>query len=77
MINSSATVSDGFDALGRVISQTQRIGTPLYTRTASYEPAGLKMKTHQSGRMLTYARDGVGRVTGISGQKNWLRHSTR
>lgn len=43
---------------------------PVYTHTASYEPAGVKTETHQSGRVVTYSRDGPGRVTGVTGQKS-------
>lgn len=66
-------MSYGFDALDRVVSRTQTMGTPVYMYTASYEPEGLKTEICLSGRGVAQTRDGVGRVTISSGLKSSVK----
>ncbi len=56
----------GYDLLDRARSRTQTVS---YQHTATYKPAGLWTETYHSGRVITYGRDAVGRVTGVSGVK--------
>ena len=63
----STTTYDSYDNLGRVTHSTQTTNNASYPFTYTYVPAGLKTEQYPSNRVLTYAYDQAGRVSGLSG----------
>jgi len=73
MSDSSGTTAYGYDANGRVTQETRTIGGQTYVTAYSYDAAGrLASTTYPSGRVLTYTRDGLGRVAQIDTSGNDL-----
>ncbi len=60
-----------YDALGRVSSDTRIIGSNSYGTSYTYDAAGnILTETYPSGRIVTYARDALGRIFGITTKQN-------
>ncbi len=60
-----------YDALGRVSSDTRVISGTSYAVAYAYDAAGnILTETYPSGRIVTYTRDALGRVSGISTKQN-------
>ena len=60
-----------YDALGRVTSETRVIGSQTYTTAYAYDAADhLTEITYPSGRIVTYARNRLGQVSGVTTKQN-------
>ena len=60
-----------YDALGRIASDTQVISGNAYAMGYTYDAAGhILTETYPSGRIVTYSRDALGRISAISTQQN-------
>lgn len=60
-----------FDALGRIASDTQVISSQSYATGYTYDGSGhILTETYPSGRIVTYTRDALGRIAGITTQQN-------
>ena len=60
-----------YDALGRVTSETRVIGSQTYTTAYAYDAADhLTEITYPSGRIVTYARNALGQVSGVTTKQN-------
>jgi RHS repeat-associated protein len=60
-----------YDALGRVSSDTRVIAGHSYATGYTYDPVGnILTETYPSGRIVTYTRDALGRISGISTKQN-------
>lgn len=69
--DSTGTTAYGYDARGRVVSDARTINAVTYTTTYAYNTAGqLSGVAYPTGLVLTYVRDGLGRVNQISSTKN-------
>jgi YD repeat-containing protein len=69
--DSTGTISYVYEIHGRLATETRVIGGVSYTTAYSYDSAGrLASMTYPSGRQIVYARDGLGRVSGITTTKN-------
>jgi RHS repeat-associated protein len=56
-----------YDKMGRTTAQREKIGTTTYTLSYSYNVGGLLLtETYPSGRVMNYAYDGAGRLSGIT-----------
>ncbi|MEJ1970021.1 MAG: RHS repeat domain-containing protein [Rhizomicrobium sp.] len=53
--------------MGQVTEDSRVVGSNTYTVAYSYDPAGnVLTATYPSGRIVTYTRDGQGRIAGIA-----------
>ena len=69
MVNNAARVKYGqYDGLGRVEPLVD-FGEPAYPFSYAYNDLMLKAETYPSGRVVNYAADPAGRVSGVSGTK--------
>ncbi len=69
VIDASGAVSRYYDALGRVVAETRLIGGRTYSTAYAYNNAGrLTAITYPSGRVVSYMRNGLGRVTAVTTQ---------
>jgi YD repeat-containing protein len=60
-----------YDARGNLIQEQRSIGGVNYTTTYTYDLADrLSSLTYPSGRIVTYARDGFGRISGVTTKVN-------
>ena len=60
-----------YDARGNVLTETRTIGSSVYTVAYAYDLADRVTEiTYPSGRIVTYARDGTGRITGVTTKKD-------
>ena len=67
IIDGSGRMARGYDALGRIVAEAREIGGKTYTTSYAYNAAGrLTAITYPSGRVVTYTRNGLGRVTTIT-----------
>lgn len=67
----SGSTSVVYDALGRIASSTQMVSGHLYSMAFTYDPAGnILSETYPSGRIVTYTRDALGRIAGITTRQN-------
>jgi len=65
--DSSGTTSFTYDNKGNMLSKTQSIGPETFTTSFSYDAQGrLSSKTYPSGKVLTYAYDSEGELTGMA-----------
>jgi RHS repeat-associated protein len=56
-----------YDKMGRTTAQRERIATTTYALSYSYNVGGLLLtETYPSGRVMNYAYDGAGRLSGIT-----------
>ena len=69
----SGSTSMVYDALGRITGETRVIGSQTYTTTYAYDAADhLTQITYPSGRIVTYARNSLGQVSGVTAKQNAL-----
>lgn len=67
----SGSTSFVYNALGQATSDTRVIGGNSYGTAYTYDPAGNTLtETYPSGRIVTYARDSLGRVSGVTTKQN-------
>jgi RHS repeat-associated protein len=67
----SGSTSYVYNALGQVITDTRVIGGKTYVTAYQYNAADrLTQITYPSGRIVTYARNGNGQVTGVTTKQN-------
>ena len=60
-----------YDALGHVASDTRVIGSNSYATAYTYDAAGNVLTiTYPSGRIVSYARDALGWISGITTKQN-------
>jgi RHS repeat-associated protein len=60
-----------YDPLNHVTSDTRVIGTNSYGTTYTYDPAGnILTETYPSGRIVTYTRDVLGRISSVTTKQN-------
>ena len=65
--DSSGTTSFTYDNKGNMLSKTQSIGTQTFTTSFTYDVQGrVSSKTYPSGKVLTYAYDTEGELSGIA-----------
>ena len=67
IVDASGTMSRYYDAQGRVVAETRVIGGKTYSTAYAYTSAGrLTAITYPSGRVVNYARNGLGRVAAVT-----------
>lgn len=67
----STLVEFVFDVRGNINTDTRTIGGQVYTTTYVYDLADRVTEiTYPSGRIVTYARDTTGRITGVTTRRN-------
>lgn len=67
----SGSTSLVYDSLGQVSSDTRVIVGNSYGTSYTYDPAGnILTETYPSGRIVTYTRDVLGRISGITTKQN-------
>ena len=67
----SGSTSMVYDALGRITSETRVIGSQTYTTAYAYDATDhLTQITYPSGRIVTYARNSLGQVSGVTTKQN-------
>ncbi len=66
----SGTTDFVYDARGNVLSETRTIQSQTYVTSYTYDPTDqIASVTYPSGRIVTYTRDGTGRVSGVTTQQ--------
>jgi RHS repeat-associated protein len=69
--DASGSTSFQYDALGHVVSDTRVIGANSYPVLYAFDAAGNVLSvTYPSGRITTFVRDSLGRISGVSTQQN-------
>ncbi len=69
--DASGSVEWVYDALGRRIQETKTTGAAGYTISYAYDAAGnITQVTYPSGRLVVFARDALGRVSGVTTKKD-------
>ena len=67
IIDGSGRMARGYDALGRTVAEAREIGGKTYSTSYADNAAGrLTAITYPSGRVVTYTRNGLGRVSTIT-----------
>lgn len=67
----SGSTSFVYNALGQAVSDTRVISGQSYTTAYTYDVAGnVLTMTYPSGRIVTYTRDALGRISGITTKEN-------
>ncbi|MEP0068937.1 RHS repeat-associated core domain-containing protein [Pyruvatibacter sp.] len=67
----SGTTDFVYDARGNVLSETRTIQTQSYVTTYTYDLTDqIASVTYPSGRIVTYTRNGTGRVSDVATQQN-------
>ncbi len=60
-----------YDARGNITSDTRTINAKIHTTLYTYDAADRVLTmTYPSGRIVTYARDAMGRITGVTTKKD-------
>jgi YD repeat-containing protein len=71
IIDDSGSTAFVYDARGNVVQETCTIGGVPYVTTYGYDVADrLTRMVYPSGRIVSYQRDALGRVTGVTTQAN-------
>lgn len=71
MTDQSGSKAFSINALGQTTSQTDVVGLNSYATGYTYDVAGnILTETYPSGRIVTYRRDTVGRITGVTTKQN-------
>lgn len=69
--DASGSIERRYDALGRLVQDTKTTATRIYTLSYGYDAdGGVSQITYPSGRIVTYTRDSVGRVSGVTTKKD-------
>ena len=67
----SGSTSFVYDPLGHVASDTRVVGTNSYGTAYTYDAAGnILTVTYPSGRIVTYTRDALGRISSVTTKQN-------
>jgi RHS repeat-associated protein len=67
----SGTTEFTYNALGQVITDKRTLGTKVYTTGYLYNAAGnITQVTYPSGRIVIYARNSLGQVSGVTSKQN-------
>ena len=67
----SGSTSFVYNALGQTATDTRVIGSNTYSTAYTYNPANNPLTiTYPSGRIVTYTRDSLGRISGITTKQN-------
>lgn len=61
-----STLQYGYDPLGRITQKTETVGTKALSVAYGYAAGVLKTLTYPSGAVVSYSRDGSGRISGIT-----------
>ena len=71
LTDAAGTASFTYDTYGNRITETRTIATVTYTTGYGYDLAGkLTQMTYPSGRIVSYQRDALGQVSGITTKAN-------
>ena len=71
LADAQGSASFGYDARGNLLSETRVIGGQSYTTGYAWDLGDhLVSLTYPSGRIVSYARDGLGRVTAVTTRAN-------
>ncbi|MBC3919505.1 RHS repeat protein [Undibacterium sp. CY18W] len=75
--DASGTIQYNYDSRGRILSETRSMPTNAAagpsTTSYTYDSAGrLKTLTYPNGRVVTYTRDSIGRITQIDSSKDGM-----
>ena len=71
LTDQSGSTAFVYDALGHVSSDTRVIASHSYGTAYTYDAAGnILTETYPSGRIVTYTRDALGRISGITTKQN-------
>ncbi|MFL9889235.1 hypothetical protein PQR66_39900 [Paraburkholderia agricolaris] len=67
----SGSTAFAYDPLGRIVSDTRVVSGRSFATTYTYDAAGnILTETYPSGRVVTYTRDALGRIAGITTQQS-------
>ena len=67
----SGSTSFVYDPLGRIITDRRVIGSNSYSTAYTYDASGnILTETYPSGRIVTYTRDALGRISGVTTKQN-------
>jgi RHS repeat-associated protein len=67
----SGTTEFTYNALGQVITDKRTIATKVYTTSYLYNASGnITQVTYPSGRIVIYARNSLGQVSGVTSKQN-------
>src|SRR5581483_10320949 len=71
MTDKSGTTAWVYDSRGNVLSEQRVILNRTYTTSYSYDLSGnVASVTYPSGRIVTYQRDALGRISGVTTKQN-------
>ena len=71
LTDQSGSTAFVYDALGHVSSDTRVIASHSYGTAYTYDAAGnILTETYPSGRIVTYTRDALGQISGITTKQN-------
>jgi YD repeat-containing protein len=69
--DASGSIQWTYDTLGRIVQETKTTAGVTYTIGYAYDAAGnITQITYPSGRIVSYARDVLGRISGVTTQAN-------
>jgi RHS repeat-associated protein len=69
--DASGSVQYTYNVLGQVTQETKTTASVVYTIAYAYDLAGnITQITYPSGRIVTYSRDAVGRISGVTTKKD-------
>jgi RHS repeat-associated protein len=69
--DASGSIAWTYDALGRITQETKTTASVAYTVGYAYDADGnVTQITYPSGRIVTYARDSLGRISGVTTKKD-------
>jgi YD repeat-containing protein len=69
--DSSGSINWTYDSLGRIVQEQKITGGIAYNIGYSYDAAGnIAQIAYPSGRIVSYSRDSLGRISGVTTQQN-------
>jgi RHS repeat-associated protein len=69
--DASGSIEKVYDALGRTTQEIKTTGSAVYTVSYAYDADGnITQATYPSGRIVTYSRDSLGRISGVTTKKD-------
>jgi RHS repeat-associated protein len=69
--DASGSIQRVYDALGHVTQDTKTTGSAVYTVNYAHDADGnITQATYPSGRLVTYSRDLLGRISGVTTKKD-------
>lgn len=73
LTDDSGSIGYTYDSIGSLIAETHTINAIAYVTRYSYDsPGRLAGLTYPSGRILTYTRDTMGRISGVTTSKDGI-----